>query len=162
MKLPCNTHRSKRIQRAKLREERDAIKRASKEHDVSDVAMKFLKYRESQNQGLTSFPKASEQFTSSTTDSISANAPKPEGYTPEQKDELARRREELNAIEAIRNGSGPTYKNEHEKARHYTQLKLDGLLGPTEKAWLHQYRRDNRRAAMMLDKLFNQTENKGK
>ena len=153
---------AKRIQRAKLREERDAIKRASKEHDVSDVAMKFLKYRESQNNGLTSFPKASEQFTSSTTDSISASTSKSDGYTPEQKDELARRREELNAIEAIRNGSGPTYKNEHEKARHYTQLKLDGLLGPTEKAWLHQYRRDNRRAAMMLDKLFNQTENKGK
>ena len=70
----------------------------------------------------------------------------------------------LNCLEAIRNGSGPTYKNEHEKARHYTQLKLDGLLGPTEKAWLHQYRRENRRAAQMLDKVFNQpqTQTKGK
>lgn len=155
---------AKRIQRARLREERDAIKRATKEHDVSDVAMKFLAYRESQNQGLTSFPKPSEQFTSATTNSIAQNTSKSEGYTPEQKDELARRRDELNAIEAIRNGSGPTYKNEHEKARHYTQLKLDGLLGPTEKAWLHQYRRENRRAAQMLDKVFNQpqTQTKGK
>lgn len=153
---------ARKIQRAKLREERDAIKRASKEHDVSDVAMKFLAFRESQNKGLTSFPKASEQFTSATTDSISKHAEKTEGYTPEQRDELARRREELNAIEAIRNGSGPTYKNEHEKARHFTQRNLDGLLGPTEKAWLHQYRRENRRAATMLDKVFNQTENKGK
>ncbi|MFS1703771.1 Mu transposase C-terminal domain-containing protein [Alteromonas sp. AMM-1] len=153
---------AKRIQKAKLREERDAIKRASKEYDVSNVAMKFLQYRESQNKGLTAFPKPSEQYTSSSTESIENGTQKTEGYTPEQKDELARRRDELNAIEAIRNGSGPTYKNEHEKARHYTQLKLDGLLGPTEKAWLHQYRRDNRRAAQMLDKLFNQTESKGK
>ena len=155
---------AKRIQRAKLRDEQDAIKRASKEHDVSDVAMKFLAYQESQNKGLTSFPKASEQFTSPTIDSISQNTSNSEGYTPEQKDELAKRRDELNAIEAIRNGSGPTYKNEHEKARHYTQLKLDGLLGPTEKAWLHQYRRENRRAAQMLDKVFNQpqTQTKGK
>ncbi len=153
---------AKRIQRTLLREERDAIKRAAKAHDVSDVAMKFLAYRESQNKGLTHFPKISEQFTSNTTESIAKHSQKPEGYTPEQKDEFSRRREELNAIEAIRNSNGPTYKNEHEKARHYTQLKLDGLLGPTEKAWLHQYRRENRRAAQMLDKLFNHTKSKGK
>jgi hypothetical protein len=158
----AHAQEAKKVQRAKLREERDAIKRASKEFDVSDVAMKFLAFRESQNKGLTVFPKPSEQFTSSNTQSITRSKAQHEGFTVQQKDELARRREELNAIETIRNSGEPTYQSEHHKARHYTQLKLDGRLGPTEKAWLHQYRRDNRRAAQMLDKLFNETKTKGK
>ena len=151
---------AKRIQRARLRSERDAIKQASKEFDVSDVAQKFLAYRESQTQGLKSFPKPSKQVSSGIINSISHAEPKQEGYSTARKDELAQRRDELNAIETIRNSGEPIYQNEHHKARHYTQLNIDGRLGPTEKAWLHQYRRDNRRSAQMLDKLFT-SESKG-
>ena len=151
---------AKRIQRARLRNEREAIKQASKEFDVSDVAQKFLAYRESQTQGLKSFPKPSKQVSSGIINSISQAEPKKEGYSAERKDELAQRRDELNAIETIRNSGEPIYQNEHHKARHYTQLNIDGRLGPTEKAWLHQYRRDNRRSAQMLDKLFT-SESKG-
>ena len=60
----------------------------------------------------------------------------------------------VNAIETIRNSGEPIYQNEHHKARHYTQLNIDGRLGPTEKAWLHQYRRENKRSAQMIDKLY--------
>lgn len=153
---------AKRIQRARLRNEREAIKQASKEFDVSDVAHKFLAYREAQTQRLTSFPKPSKQISSGIINSISQAEPKAEGYSAKRKDELAQRRDELNAIETIRNSGEPIYQNEHHKARHYTQLNIDGRLGPTEKAWLHEYRRDNRRSAQMLDKLFTPTESKGK
>lgn len=153
---------AKRIQRARLRGERDAIKAASKEYDVSDVAHKYLAYREAQTKGLTALPKPSNQISSGIISSISKTEAKPEGYTEKRKDELAQRRDELTAIETIRNSGDPIYQNEHHKARHYTQQKIDGRLGPTETAWLHQYRRDNKRSAQMLDRLFTPTESKGK
>lgn len=153
---------AKRIQRARLRGERDAIKAASKEYDVSDVAHKYLAYREAQTKGLTALPKPSNQISSGIISSISKTEARPEGYTEKRKDELAQRRDELTAIETIRNSGDPIYQNEHHKARHYTQQKIDGRLGPTETAWLHQYRRDNKRSAQMLDRLFTPTQSKGK
>lgn len=154
---------AKRIQRARLRNEREAIKQASKEYDVSDVAQKFIAYREAQTGGVSAFPKPSKQVNSSTITSITTATTETQGYSEEQKSEFEKRRKELEAVEAIRTSAEPTFSSDHQKARYFTERKTKGLLSPSEKAWLHQYRRENRRAAAMLDNLYqDNTANKGK
>ena len=109
------------------------------------------------------FPKPSKQVNTSTITSITTATTETQGYSEEQKSEFEKRRKELEAVEAIRTSAEPTFSSDHQKARYFTERKTKGLLSPSEKAWLHQYRRENRRAAAMLDNLYqDNTANKGK
>lgn len=150
----AHAQEAKRLQRNRLREQRDSIKRAAKKHDVSDAAHKYLEFRQSQTGALSSFPKPHEAVSTTAIDSakqVAASAEK-SGFSEQQKSDFERRRKELEAIEHA--SAEPTFRDDHHKARFYTEQNQKGALDPLEKNWLHQYRAKNPRAAAMLDSLY--------
>lgn len=153
---------AKRIQRANLAANRKEFKRQSKQHDVSEAAQKFLDYHTSKNGGLNAFPKQSENINTIATQSASAalvNKDKEPTYTQAELNVFEQRRKEIEMQKGFE-CTASIYHNDHHKARCLAIQNRDASITPAEKAWLHQYRRENPQAVKMLDRLVaNKTPN---
>lgn len=147
---------AKKAQRRALSAQRKSIREASKMHDVSDEARKYIDYKYQQNKALTGLPSPFEPLqTQSTEAAKSAISNQATQRSQQQLDDLEKRRLELQQIEeAAAKPAAPVFSSEHQKARYLSERALNNSITPSEKAWLHEYRRKNKRAAAMLDKLF--------
>lgn len=142
--------KAKRVQKDIIRAQKKQILEASKRFDLDDAAQKYLDYKQTQNSGLSTFPKGTEDFENDVTKSL-ANVDKEETeYSLEKIASFKKPAEEFKTPI----WSGPIYESEHHKANHFSELKSKGNLEPLDTAWLHQYRRENPAAAAMLDKVF--------
>jgi hypothetical protein len=143
---------AKRIQRSNLTASRKEFKRQSKQHDVSEAAQKFLDYHTQKNGAITEFPQPSNTYSSSNIDSAKAALQQPEqGYSQEEINRFEQRRAEIELSKTI---SKPTFSSPLEQARYLTSSSLERELSPTEKAFLHQFRRDNKACRSILDSIL--------
>jgi hypothetical protein len=145
---------AKRIQRAQLKDQRKAFKTMAAQQDVSQAAQKYLDYRSTQNGGLNAFPKPAAHVSTTATQSASqviTSQNKKHEYTTEQKEDFEKRRQQ---IEAAKKVTAPTFDSPLSQARYLTESSLSRELLPTEKAFLHQFRRNNKACISLLDTIL--------
>ncbi|WP_337840480.1 Mu transposase C-terminal domain-containing protein [Rheinheimera sp.] len=159
--LKAIAQEAKRMQREQLAEQRRTFKLSAKKYNVKGIAQQILEHKAGLVGNLTAFPKPTSSATSVTIEATTQalqQADKKPAYTPEQLSEFERRRAQLEVLE---NSAKPIFETDAHKARYLTELSQKTELPAVEKAWLHQFRRNNRAAAAMLDEMFEPIEKKG-
>lgn len=144
---------AKRIQRGQLTQQRKAFKQLAKQHDVSDAAQTYLDYKSGQNGGLNAFPKPTQTVQTEGTKGATAAMATPEiSYSEAELNRFEQRRAEIEFNKTI---SKPTFASPLDQARYLTSASLERPLMPTEKAFLHQFRHDNKACRSILDSILN-------
>ncbi|WP_102798760.1 Mu transposase C-terminal domain-containing protein [Bowmanella denitrificans] len=152
---------AKELQRAKLREQRQALANTAKKHSVKDIAQQILAHQKQQFESLAAFPKPASQADSALINATqqaieqSQQASEYSEYSEQQLSEFEAKRQQLQAAEqALAEDSTPIFRNEHHQARYLFERRLNGTATPEERAWLHQYQRAQPRQFQLLETLF--------
>ncbi|GAB5379003.1 MAG: DNA-binding protein [Aliiglaciecola sp.] len=152
---------ARKAQKRHLAAQRKAVRESVKNADLSNMAQKFLDHQETKNGSMASFPKKSEFASTPSINSAQealSSRTKLETYSEEQKTIFERRRQELEEQKRIdEEFSKPTFTNEFQRAKYLTEADANASIPPLDKAWLHDYRRRNKRSALVLDTLKAQT-----
>lgn len=146
---------AKAIQKSQLRKLRSEFKKAASKHSVSNIAQQILDHKTRQNGALSVMPKRSVEASSTAIESaraaLNAADTKQQGYSEQQLNVFEQRRQQLEILEAK---AKPIFETDAHKARYLTELSTRTELEPTEKAWLHAFRRSNKAAAALLDDIL--------
>lgn len=145
---------AKRIQRAQLAKQRQEIKASTKRYNVRGIAHQIISHKATLNGSVAAFPKQVTEATSTAIESTSEalkQSQSQHSYTAAQLSEFEQKRKSLEVLETY---TKPIFETDAHKARYLTELSIKTELPATEKAWLHQYRRNNRAAAALLDDIL--------
>jgi len=148
-----HAYEAKKLQRADLAAKRKEFKRKSKEHDVSDGAQKFLDYHSQKNGGLTDFPKPQTIAENSSIQAAAAAAKneEPQHWTDDEINVFEQRRAQIEVEKELHK---PSFTTPLAKAIYITEATGNRELEPMEKAFLHEFRRNNKYCLNALDSIL--------
>lgn len=160
---------SRKSQKNVMREERKQFRKGSKKQNVKDIAFKILEMNQTANGNVSALPQSSSQLESDEINAVKSaivseeKAAVKNPRTPEQIVSLEKVRKELEEEERIKvefaeAATASVFRNPMQKARWLTEQSLERTLSPMEKAWLHDFRRNNRRTAKMLDAFLEESK----
>ena len=146
---------AKQKQRKALSSDRKEISKAARQYNVREIAHEIIARKKQKNGSVAAFPKPSEEIENASTKAAkkATEDPKNNEYSEEEKQKFEIRRKALIASE--KNHHTREFQSPFSKAQYLTKSSLERELTPTEKSWLHDYRRKNRAALPVLNRILN-------